>query len=859
MKKSQKYIAIITIVFIWCISIKVYAFDATKEIEQLNNLSKQNLNLSLDEKNEEDVFQNYKEGEVIITYEQSFFNSTAKLSLSSFFDKFSVEDTIKFEDIKIEDDKTLKIADENSKKSTFAVSLIKSDKHSTKELIDIFKDKDWIITAEPNYIIKASSLTNDSYQKYQWALENNGQNSGNLGADVNPVETSSSKEKVIAVIDSGVDYTNEDLKNVMWKNPYSSKDLPGTYGYDFVNNDSDPMDDAGHGTHCAGVIAGEANNNKGISGINLGASNIKIMALKIFDSDGKNTDLYRTINAYNYIIKAQKMGTNVIAINNSWGGVTLVEDLEKMEVMKTLKDLINIAGQQGALSICAAGNEEREVDKNGRVYIDVRTLTDNKKIIEQFAEDNYLIECLAYPAGIDSEYIVTVAASNEKDDLAFFSNYGEGVDIAAPGTHILSTMSADNEENGKFDKREFLPSIYSKEKINETCDVYLNFEDSTEIPFDVATGKGACEAKLSISNEKSFETGKKSLKIEFDATTENNVGAIRFKDEFAKYNWVTARITSEKEYPQAIGLWCTKIYSISGDVVPNGGFFELINDLWTPIGMNTGDGWSETGPDKEMLDSFGIKPEIFTEKASGYLNYYFVFTKPGHYVFYLDDFAISKIKSKDECLVPYGFEDGTSMATPHITGAIGTLSNLFENNSALQLKNKMLSCIRKSTNLEKKVTTGGTLDLSKIPTSQLENSFEDYNEVIQDGKQYLINIAPNTTFEDMLKKIKSNGIITLYKNNNEITDKKTKISTGMKLKISYNDTNSEYIIVVKGDSNGDGIIDIKDILQINKHRLNKISLKGENLLSGDVNKDNKVDIKDILQINKFRLNKINTL
>ena len=101
--------------------------------------------------------------------------------------------------------------------------------------------------------------------------------------------------------------------------------------------------------------------------------------------------------------------------------------------------------------------------------------------------------------------------------------------------------------------------------------------------------------------------------------------------------------------------------------------------------------------------------------------------------------------------------------------------------------------------------------------------------------------------------------ITVYKGNEEITDKKIKTSTGMKVKISLNNENYEYTTVVKGDTNGDGESNLRDLLQVNKHRLNKSLLRAEYLLAGDVNKDNEVNLKDLLQMNKYRLGKINTL
>ena len=113
--------------------------------------------------------------------------------------------------------------------------------------------------------------------------------------------------------------------------------------------------------------------------------------------------------------------------------------------------------------------------------------------------------------------------------------------------------------------------------------------------------------------------------------------------------------------------------------------------------------------------------------------------------------------------------------------------------------------------------------------------------------------------EKMKENITTNGTIKVYSNNKEITGSKDLVTTSMKLVISLNDEKQEFIIAVKGDTNGDGISDLNDILEINKHRLNKALLTNERLLAGNVDNNNKVDIDDILRINKFRLGKINVL
>lgn len=134
---------------------------------------------------------------------------------------------------------------------------------------------DGVIYAEPNYIYHINGMTSDTYIDSQWGLKS--EEDGEPGIDVqagwNAAENG--EENVVAVLDSGVDYTNPDLKNVMWVNP-GNANVQGEHGYDFFENDSDPMptsiEEGGeygdsHGTHCAGIIAAEIDNAQGIAGV----------------------------------------------------------------------------------------------------------------------------------------------------------------------------------------------------------------------------------------------------------------------------------------------------------------------------------------------------------------------------------------------------------------------------------------------------------------------------------------------------------------------------------------------------------------------------------------------------------------
>ncbi|KNY27954.1 S8 family serine peptidase [Pseudobacteroides cellulosolvens] len=242
----------------------------------------------------------------------------------------------------------------------------------------------------------------------QSIVEYAGQTEGTPNSDINAPEawniTKGSRDVTVAVIDSGVDYTHVDLKENMWKNPGEVPDngidddangyVDDVYGWDFANNDSDPMDDNKHGTHCAGIIGAAANNGYGIAGVNW---NVSIAALKFLDSDGF-VALSDAAQAINYAVKM-----NIPITSNSWGGGGNAPILE---------EAFKYASDNGVLSVVSAGNSGRNVD----VYPH-------------------------YPAAYTYPGIISVAATDHNDNPAQFSNYGKStIDLAAPGVSIYSTI-----------------------------------------------------------------------------------------------------------------------------------------------------------------------------------------------------------------------------------------------------------------------------------------------------------------------------------------------------------------------------------------------------------------------------------
>lgn len=260
---------------------------------------------------------------------------------------------------------------------------------------------------------------NDPLLGEQWALVNTGQREGKAKADIGALEAwakrQGSEEVVVAVLDSGVNYLHPDLTHNIWVRPASLDEyydaqlgtIDDERGYNAVDNDGHPMDENGHGTHCAGIVGAEGNNGEGIAGVNW---KVQIMPLKFMNAGGFGTTK-DAIEAINYTIARKKEGVNVRVISASWGST---------QKSSALEAAIRRAGEEGILFVAAAGNSSVNNDRSPH-----------------------------YPSSYDLPNVLSVAALTRQDELASFSNYGaRSVHVAAPGKEILSTwLGADYEEH----------------------------------------------------------------------------------------------------------------------------------------------------------------------------------------------------------------------------------------------------------------------------------------------------------------------------------------------------------------------------------------------------------------------------
>lgn len=273
---------------------------------------------------------------------------------------------------------------------------------------------------EPDWIVRTSVAPNDPRLSSGelWGLNNTGQSGGTNDADIDAPEAWNTRHDapsvIVAVIDTGVRYTHEDIAANMWHNPGESgggKETNGidddgngivddVYGIDAANNDGNPMDDNGHGTHCAGTIAGVGNNGKGVVGV---AWQAQIMACKFLAASGSGA----TSDAISCIDYARNKGAHIMS--NSWGGGGYSQ---------ALRDSIAAARAAGIVFVAAAGNESA-----------------NNDAVENF------------PSNYEEDNVIAVASTTRTDGLSSFSNYGVGlVEIGAPGSEILSLgISSDSD------------------------------------------------------------------------------------------------------------------------------------------------------------------------------------------------------------------------------------------------------------------------------------------------------------------------------------------------------------------------------------------------------------------------------
>ncbi len=527
--------------------------------------------------------------------------------------------------------------------------LVHSNQRTTAQLIAELKSDPDVETAEPNYLRWVTTMTpNDTYFTNLWALQNTGQTisgsfgviAGTAGDDIHFVpgwalaQQPGTNPPVVSVIDTGVDYHHPDLASNIWintaENPTNGLDNDGDgyvndyYGYDFADNLPSPMDSGFHGTHVAGTIAAVGNNSLGIIGVDYQAH---IMALRA-SSDGETLPDSAVIEAIQYATMMKGRGVNVVAINESFGGGGY--DSAEISAMQA-------AGNAGIIFCVAAGN-------NG---------TDNDTTP-------------FYPAGYRLSNEIVVAATDQNDALASFSDYGTNtVDLGAPGVNILSLLP-------------IAPAISPESMVPPPGLVLAQVQQGStvyganELTYSgITTGLTATVYYCGLGNP-----------TDFPAAVSGNIALIQRG---------TLTFSNKVLNAMAAGARAAIIYNDAA-----GNFFGTLG------GTN---GWI---PAVSLAQSDGL--------------------------------ALQTNASATVVHGLYEYLDGTSMATPHVSGAVAFAAMNFPFETVTQRVQRVLANVDVVPGLQGLVHTGGRLNLQRMVETDA-NGLPDWWELLYFG--HLTGTDPN--------------------------------------------------------------------------------------------------------------------
>ncbi|MEX5282635.1 S8 family serine peptidase [Nitrospira tepida] len=548
---------------------------------------------------------------------------------------------------------------------------------SVEEAVSKYRSHPAVEYAEPNYLHWLKAMPNDAQFGTLWGLHNTGQDvngtAGTADADIDAPEAwdinTGSPNVTVAVIDSGIAYDHPDLGPNIWTNP---GEIPGNgvdddgnglvddvRGWDFSMNDSDPMDpvdfnnpdgNPGHGTHVAGTIAGAGNNGTGVTGVMWTA---RLMALKAGGVGGLPT--FAIVSAVQYAVAK---GARVI--NASYGG----PDCSLAEY-----DAVSAANAAGVLFVAAAGNDGEDNDS-----------------VPSFPANFSAPSVCGGQQKAALANVIAVAATDQNDQLASFSNFGSTtVQVAAPGVRINSTKPTSNVTNVLFHSFDSNPTAlgYTSGGTNNTWGFtsaasfsspnsladspagnYLNNTNSFVIgPVFSTAGQRGCrfDSRVRLQTEPDLD----GVLVE----TSRNSGT----------TWQTINAVSGSTNAQFVGFtWG----DIADGVVSSRFRLRFVSD--------------------ESVVFDGV---------------------------YVDNVRIACVAGAPSGSTDYQFLQGTSMATPHVAGLAGLLLSANPNLTVTQLKNAILNTVDRKAALSGKVSTGGRINARAALASVVANFTVTVNKV----------------------------------------------------------------------------------------------------------------------------------
>ena len=571
--------------------------------------------------------QNYVEGEVLVKFKEQKINLEQSDGRTKAMQFATDKNLDKKEDIR---------------KSNISVLKTKGDE-SVEGMVERLKSDPNVEYVEPNYKRYPTVInTNDTYKDLLWGLDN--VNDKDIDApEAWEISEGSENNVIVAVIDTGVAYNHPDLIANMWSGIDCKDDSGGTlggcnYGYDYEDNDKFPLDNNGHGTHIAGTIGTVKNNGIGIIGV---APNVKIMALKF------GFDTISEIKAINFAIQN---GAKII--NASYVGSTF---------SSSEYNAINDFKLSGGIFVAAAGNGGAD------------GVGDSNDSNPQ------------YPADYDLDNIISVAATDQNDDLASFSNYGiNSVDVGAPGVNIYSTYFT-SEKFTNAELPNFTNTLFTKTSGNWKTGTWDGVDkmaaaNSSYVNSDDGVLTLTTPLNTAIYNQDVY------LKFYLAANIEPPIGS-------SCYDYILVEVDNNDDNWEIKAVGCGNL----------GSQYQIVN----------------IGPGKSNMR---IRFNWHTDSSI-----------TGSQVPLIDDIQISNTHS-------YIYASGTSMAAPHVAGLAALIWGYDSELSYSEVKNVILTTGDDLPNADDraKIVTGKRINahkaLSELVDSSLEatrnDSFGDQNVMV---------------------------------------------------------------------------------------------------------------------------------
>ncbi|MFH1946818.1 MAG: S8 family serine peptidase, partial [Candidatus Magasanikbacteria bacterium] len=705
--------------------------------------------------------EDYVAGEILVKYKDTKINLNTTAGRSK---------ALKFISSKLLETK------EDLRKNNISVLRIKDTKTVEQKIAELKNDPN-VEYAQPNYQYYPTSIpTNDTSRDQLWGLDNIGQTingysysggvvAGTPDADIDAPEAWTINEGtnasvIVAVIDSGVAYNHPDLIDNMW-NGLNCKDENGNalggcnHGYDYEDNDKTPLPtNSSHGTHIAGTISAVKGNGKGIIGV---APNAKIMALK---SSLTTSDNVKSINF------AKQNGAKVI--NASWGSYSTSGEHYDIAMYNAIKDF-------PGLFVVAAGNAGYNHDDGVDAH---------KSYPDGFKIDT--------PIGPGLENIIVVAATDQNDALASFSDYGAiSVDVGAPGTNIYSTV-ADSIIMSEDFEGVMPPNIGSKftQSGSYTWGTKILNDGSIKAILGDYANWGNYQNNI-LSNIDSLVinlSGKPNSSLNFEV----------FCDSEAGYDGIV------------LSFW--------------DGSSWVIQDAYS--GLNI---WLE----EKSLSNFAISNFKFrftwlTDESIAYTGCL------------VDNINITKFSDgTDE---KYDYYLGTSMATPHVAGLAALIEGFNPNLTLTEVKNIIL-------------TTGDSIpSLSGKTVSGKRINAQNALQAVNPAPTTTYAISGTVKYYDGVKVV-SNAIVTLEDNIGTIATTTTDVNgfyefTGVTAGGDY------VVRIFKDDNYSSKGVTVSDLINIKKHTLGTELTNIFKIIAADFNSNLSISVSDLIMLKKFTLLRI---